>query len=296
MAFFRDDDLCIHYLERGRGDPLLLIHGLGCSGADWAFQVAALEHRFRIIIPDLPGSGHSSPPRNEYTIAGFAGALWKLLDHLKIERPNIVGFSLGGAVALEMATLRPACVPRLGLINSLATYQPRDIRKWLETYVSATVVRLLGMPRAACLMAARLFPEPWQRAMREHATRVMGSVAANSYLSTGLALARWAILDRLDRLTSRILLIAAENDFTPLEEKRALAKKINAELVIVRGSRHGTPFDSVETTNASLLALLTDQPMPPPIRWERDSPRRAQALSLAGSIAEEHALSPLLLD
>jgi pimeloyl-ACP methyl ester carboxylesterase len=296
MPFFRTDELSIHYLQRGRGEPLVLIHGLGGSGADWAFQVAALEHRFRIIVPDLPGSGHSSPPRSEYTIAGFAGALWKLMDHLKIARPNIVGFSLGGAVALEMATLRPACVPKLALINSLATYQPRDLRKWLETYVAATLVRLVGMPRAACLMAARLFPEPWQHALREHAARVLGSVPANSYLGTGLALARWAILDRLDRLKSRVLLIAAENDFTPLAEKRDLAQRLNAELVIVRGSRHGTPFDSVEATNASLLALLTDQPLPPPTRWERDSPTRAQALSLNGSIAEEHALSPLLLD
>ncbi|HEX3602775.1 MAG TPA: alpha/beta hydrolase [Steroidobacteraceae bacterium] len=296
MPFFRDDELSIHYLERGRGEPLLLVHGLGCSGADWAFQVAALEHRFRIIVPDLPGSGHSLPPRSEYTIAGFAAALWKLMDHLQIARPNIVGFSLGGAVALEMATLRPACVPRLGLINSLATYRPRDLRKWLETYVSATLVRLLGMPRAACLMAARLFPEPWQRAMREHAANVLGSVPATSYLGTGLALARWAILDRLDRLKSRVLLIAAENDFTPLAEKRELAKKLRAELVVVRGSRHATPFDSVEATNASLLALLTDQPLPPAARWVRDTPTRAQTLSLAGSIAEEHALSPLLLD
>jgi 3-oxoadipate enol-lactonase len=296
MPFFQEDELSIHYLQRGRGEPLLLIHGLGGSGADWAFQVAALEHRFRIIVPDLPGSGHSLPPRNEYTIAGFAGALWKLMDHLKIVRPNIVGFSLGGAVALEMAALRPACVPKLGLINSLATYQPRDLRKWLETYVAATLVRLLGMPRAACLMAARLFPEPWQRAMREHAVRVLASVPANSYLGTGLALARWAILDRLDRLKSRVLLIAAENDFTPLAEKRDLAKKLNAELVVVRGSRHGTPFDSVEATNASLLALLTDQPLPPPARWVRDAPTSVQALSLNGSIAEEHALSPLLLD
>jgi pimeloyl-ACP methyl ester carboxylesterase len=296
MPFFRNDELSIHYLERGRGEPLLLIHGLGGSGADWAFQVAALEHRFRVIVPDLPGSGHSLPPRSEYTIPGFASALWKLMDHLKIVRPNIVGFSLGGAVALEMATLRPACVPKLGLINSLATYKPRDLRKWLETYVAATVVRLLGMPRAACLMAARLFPEPWQRAMREHAARVLGSVPANSYLGTGLALARWAILDRLDRLKSRVLLIAAENDFTPLAEKRDLARKLNAELVVVRGSRHGTPFDSVEATNASLLALLTDQPLPPPARWVRDTPTSAQALSLNGSIAEEHALSPLLLD
>jgi 3-oxoadipate enol-lactonase len=296
MPFFRDDDLSIHYLERGHGEPILLIHGLGSSGADWAFQVAALESHFRIIIPDLPGSGHSSPPLSEYTIGGFAAALWKLMDHLKIATPNIIGFSLGGAVALEMATLQPERVPRLGLINSLATYRPRDLRKWLETYVSATVVRMLGMPRAACFMAARLFPEPWQRAMREHTARAMGSVPANSYLGTGLALARWAILDRIDCLKCRILLIAAENDFTPLAEKQELAARLKAELVVVRGSRHGTPFDSVEVTNASLMALLTDQPLPEPANWVRDTPTRAQALTLAGSIAEEHALSPLLLD
>ena len=218
------------------------------------------------------------------------------MDHLGIAKTNIVGFSLGGAVALEMATSRPDSVPRLGLINSLATYRPRDLRKWLETYVSATLVRMLGMPRAAVFMAARLFPEPWQRAMREHAARAMGLVPANSYLGTGLALARWAIMDRLDQLKSRVLLIAAENDFTPLAEKRELAKRLNADLVVVRGSRHGTPFDSVEATNDCLLALLTDQAPPPATRWIRDTPTRAQALSLAGSIAEEHAMSPLLLD
>ena len=53
-----------------------------------------------------------------------------------------------------------------------------------------------------------------------------------------------AILDRLDVLTSRVLLIAAENDYTPLAEKVALAKQLHAEIVVVKGSRHGTPFDS----------------------------------------------------
>jgi 3-oxoadipate enol-lactonase len=172
----------------------------------------------------------------------------------------------------------------------LATYRPNDWRKWFETYGSATLVRLLGMRRAAWLLALRLFPEPWQRAMRDHAAAAVGAVPASSYLGAGLALARWAIIDRLDRLTSRTLLIAAENDFTPLAEKLALAAKLKADIVVVRGSRHGTPFDSVEATNASLLALLTDQPLPPQTRWVRDTPTRAQALSLAGSIAEDHAL------
>jgi 3-oxoadipate enol-lactonase len=296
MAFFIADGITIHYLARGRGEPLLLIHGLGCSGADWAFQVAALERRFRVIVPDLPGSGHSSAPQNGYDIAEFAAVMWKLLDHLHIEKTNIVGFSLGGAVALEMATSRPDCVPRLALINSLATYLPSDWRKWMETYVAATLVRMIGMPRAACLMAARLFPKPWQRAMREHAARAIGAVPATSYLGMGLALARWAILGRLSHLKARVLLIAAENDFTPLAEKRDLAAQLGADIVVIRGSRHGTPFDSVEATNASLLALLTDQPLPPQTHWVSDTPTHAQSLSLAGSIAEEHALSPLLLD
>ena len=61
---------------------------------------------------------------------------------------------------------------------------------------------------------------------------------------------------------------------------------------MVRGPRHGTLPDSVEATNASLLALLTDQPLPPQTPWVRrvDTPTCAKALSLIGSIAEEHAL------
>ena len=149
-------------MVRGHGEPLLLIHGLAGSGADWAFQVAALEKRFRVIVPDLPGSGHSPPPRDEYAIAGFATVLWSLLDHLGVSRANIIGFSLGGAVALEMAAQRPTRVPRLGLINSLATYRPDDWHKWLEVHVSMWLVRLLGMRRAAWLLALRLFPEPWR--------------------------------------------------------------------------------------------------------------------------------------
>jgi len=296
MPFFRDADRAIHYLQRGHGEPLMLIHGLGCSGADWAFQVTALEHRYRIIVPDLPGSGHSDPPQGGYSIEEFAAGLWRLLDHLGISRINIVGFSLGGAVALEMSASRPHCVPKLALINSLATYRPHSWRKCMEIYVSAALVYTLGMPRAAWLMAARLFPESWQRAMREHAALALGAVPATSYLGMGLALARWAILDRLDRLSSQVLLIAAEKDYTPLDEKVALAKQLQGQIVVVRGSRHGTPFDSVETTNACLSAFLADQPLPPSTHWVRDDAALVQTLSLAGSIADEHAMSPLLID
>ena len=144
-------------------------------------------------------------------------------------------------------------MPRLGLINSLATYRPDDWRKWLEAHLSALLVRLLGMRRAAWLLALRLFPEPWQRPFApRRGRRRRGPRQRVSRHGAGLA--RWAIIDRLDSLTSRILMIAAEHDFTPLAEKRALAAQLKADFVVVRGSRHGTPFDSIEATNASLLA------------------------------------------
>jgi 3-oxoadipate enol-lactonase len=262
----------LHYTVRGRGEHLLLIHGLASSGADWAFQVRALERRFRIIVPDLPGCGHSAPIERNCTIAGFALALWSLLDHLRVSRVNIVGFSLGGAVALEMALLRPECVPRLGIINSLASYRIDHWRKWLEARIPAILVRLIGMRRMAWLIAARLFPRPWQRSLFQQAAAVVGAVPVSSYLGMARALERWTSIDRLDRLRSKILILAAEHDYTPLAEKRALAAMLRADIVVVRGSRHGTPFDSSATTNACLLALLTDQQPPPPERCLCDGP------------------------
>ena len=277
MRVFDRTHSSVYYRSHGKGEPVLLIHGLGGSGADWVLQIPALEKRFRLIVPDLPGCGLSPPARgSECSIGGFAQMLWSLLDDLQVPQINVVGFSMGGAVALEMALQRPGLVPRLALINSLATYKDQW-RKWMCARWCGLLVRLLGMRRAARVFAAGLFPEPWQQTLRERAVAVVAAVPAASYLSMSRALEQWEATDRLDRLRSRTLIIAAERDHTPLAEKQALAAGLSASLVVVHGSRHGTPFDSSEATNSSLLALLTDQPLPPYDRLLCDTPSRAQA-------------------
>ncbi|HTV96459.1 MAG TPA: alpha/beta hydrolase [Steroidobacteraceae bacterium] len=283
MAFFEHNERALHYLERGRGEPLLLIHGLGSSGADWALQALSLEGRFRLIVPDLPGSGHSEPPRAPARIEDMAQALWALCDHLRIERANVVGFSLGGAVGLEMALQRPQRVVRLALINSLATYRLDHWRKWFEAALTLVLVPLIGMRCASRLAARRLFPMPWQASLRARAAATVSAVPASHYLGTGRALLRWSAVERLDRLQAKALIIAAENDFTPLEEKRELAARIGADLIVVRGSRHGTPFDAVRATNAALLALLSDQALPPADHWICDAALDSEPLPFAGT-------------
>lgn len=280
----------LYYRVRGKGESLLLIHGLGCSGTDWEWQVRALERRFRVIVPDLPGSGYSSPMDGDCSIADFAKLLWELLDHLQISQTNIAGFSLGGAVALEMALQRPERVPRLALINTLITYRIDHWRKWLEARLPPLMIRLLGMRLTARLAAARLFPLPWQRPLRDRAAMVMRKVSAKTYVGMARALEKWSAVDRLSRLKAKTLLIAAEHDFTPLKEKAIMAKALGADIAVVHGSRHGTPFDAIEATNACLSALFTDRPLRAARRWTRDgAPTSTRRLARLAQFVEQQA-------
>ena len=292
MPLFTHHNRSLHYLVRGRGEPVLLLHGLGASGADFAYQVRALEGQFKVIVPDLPGCGHSGPLRSDCSIENFAASLWLLLDHLEIPKTSIMGFSLGGAVALEMALQRPDAVPRLALVNSLASYKIDNWSKWLEARLPGTLVHLFGMRLTGWLCASRMFPHPWQQSLRQRAAAVIAAVPAASYLGIMSALERWSATDRLAGLRNRTLVIAAEHDYTPLAEKRELARNLGAELIVVRGSRHGTPFDAAEITNSILIALMKDQPLPSPEKCVCDAPAEPHPLEFVGSLAEQHALGP----
>lgn len=247
----------LHYERIGSGSPLLLIHGLGSSGEDWAFQRDEFARRHTLILPDLRGSGRSAKPPGPYSIAQFAADLWGLLDALGIESTDVLGFSLGGAVAIEMALMRPACVRRLVLCNALANYRTDTWRKWFEAHSQVALVRALGLRRTARLVARRLFPHDDQAPKRQRVVHVLSANPRRAYLTTIRALIGWSALERLHALRAPTLIIAAEHDYTPLADKRAEMRHFpQAQLVVVAGSRHGTPFDAIERFNASVLEFL----------------------------------------
>jgi pimeloyl-ACP methyl ester carboxylesterase len=275
MPLIAAGDIDLHYESHGAGEAVVLVHGLGSSGADWAFQVPALAARHRVIAPDLRGSGQSAKPPGRYSIVQFADDVWRLLDVLAVERAHLVGFSLGGAVALEMALQQPARAQRLVTINSLPSYRVDHWRKWLEVHGQLAAVRLLGLPRTARGVAARLFPEPYQAPMRERVAEVVGSNPVDAYLASVRALVGWCALDRIARLQSPWLMLAAEHDYTPLAEKRGYAERLGAAFAVVRGSRHGTPFDATIATNACLAAFLAGEPLPDAEHLVVDGPERS---------------------
>lgn len=100
----------------GRGDPVVLIHGIGDSSKTWFPVIPGLARSHRVIVPDLLGHGASDKPRHDYSVGGYANGIRDLLSVLGIDRATVVGHSLGGAVAMQFAYQYPERCERLVLV------------------------------------------------------------------------------------------------------------------------------------------------------------------------------------
>ena len=124
----------ISTLEAGRGEPLLLLHGLGATKASFLPTVAALAGDYRVIAADLPGFGDSHKPfPAPYDAPFLARSALRLLDTLGLERVHLAGHSLGGRVALELGFRHPERLRSLTLITpSMAWRRTRPWAPWLR--------------------------------------------------------------------------------------------------------------------------------------------------------------------
>ena len=102
----------------GSGPVILLIHGIGDNSTTWEAVQAKLAQRFTVIAVDLLGHGQSDKPRADYSVAAYANGMRDLLKLLGIERVTVVGHSLGGGVAMQLAYLFPEHCDRLVLVSS----------------------------------------------------------------------------------------------------------------------------------------------------------------------------------
>jgi pimeloyl-ACP methyl ester carboxylesterase len=108
----------LHYRIGGRGPLLVLVHGITNSSASWEPVLATLARRFTVIAPDLLGHGDSAKPRGDYSLGANASLLRDFMLALRHERATIVGHSLGGGIAMQMAYQFPERVERLVLVSS----------------------------------------------------------------------------------------------------------------------------------------------------------------------------------
>jgi pimeloyl-ACP methyl ester carboxylesterase len=157
------------YSRSGRGEPLVLLHGIGSSRAAWDAVVPALSRSFDVIAIDLPGFGTSPslPAGVEPGPAELAAAVAAALDDLGIDRPHLAGNSLGGWVAMELATIRPVRSVTLlspaGLwLSGTPLYCMVSLRvsRWLAVHAGPVLSRVVGTRPGRAVVLGQMLAHP----------------------------------------------------------------------------------------------------------------------------------------
>jgi pimeloyl-ACP methyl ester carboxylesterase len=161
----------IHYLDLGEGPPIVLIHGLSGQLHHFTYALTGRLKGHRLIVFDRPGSGYSVPrPAGTAGVRAQAAILAKAIEALKLDRPLIVGHSLGGAVSLALAVDHPKLAGALALIAPLTqsgnkvpeAFKGLAIRsgfkRWLISWTMAVPMTILNAPKIVALVFAPELP------------------------------------------------------------------------------------------------------------------------------------------
>jgi len=167
-CFIEVDGARLHYLDRGTGPVVVLVHGLGGNLRNFYGLVDKLAAGCRVVAVDRPGSGYSTVPGEHPTLSAQAAIIALFRHRLGLDRPLLVGHSLGGALALALALDHPDCVRALVLISTLsqvervppAIFKSLDVRspalRWL---IAWTLMAPLGKLAQQATLKAVFAPE-----------------------------------------------------------------------------------------------------------------------------------------
>ncbi len=248
----------LYYKERGSGDPLLLLHGLGSSAHDWQLQLNAFALHYRVIAPDMRGHGRSDKPRGPYSVPLFAADAAAFMRALNLPPAHVVGLSMGGMIAFQLAVDAPQLLKSLVVINSASELVPRTWAEKKDLFTRLLIAHLMGMRKMGQFLGKRLFPEPQQAELRRIFAKRWAQNNKRAYLASFHALIGWSVTERLEKIQCPTLVVAGDMDFFPLPYKREYTAKIpRAKLVVIPNSRHATPVDQPEKFNAVLKTFLT---------------------------------------
>lgn len=242
--------------ERGAGPPVVFLHGLGGNAASWEAQFDGLSPHHRVIAWDAPGYGGSDDhPVREPTVEHYADTLAALLDALGLDMIDLVGHSMGGAVAAGFAARWPNRVRRLVLSCTRASFAGphaaafRERLGELQTLPTAE----FGRRRAVGMAAASTPP-----AIVDRLAAVAGEVRASGYAAAVHLLSRADNRASLPRLDRPCLVVAgAEDRIAPRDAAEELARMIpGARLEVVGKAGHAPYLEQAETYNALLRGFF----------------------------------------
>jgi pimeloyl-ACP methyl ester carboxylesterase len=274
-SFLDIDGRRIHYVQAGRGDPIVLIHGWNGSTFDMRYLIPELAQRYRVIAIDLPGYGYSTRAQDgDYSVAGLGEIVPRVMDRLRIERATVLGHSMGGLIAQWLALHYPERVERLVLVDSATVKEMLAGRNWgLLLRPLLPLLAPIALNRGAVRRGLRsavhdpacVTPEAIEGRLRT--LQVKGHLRAQAKQLSDRR--KDPAFDPSEIRQPTLVLWGEHDRWVKLSAGEELARAIpNARLVTVHGAGHLPLEEQAELCNRELLSFLAapaPAAAPPPV-------------------------------
>lgn len=231
----------MYYELHGAGPPLLLIHGGAGNGMQFEKQLPAFTPRYRCIVPDCCAQGRTTDRPGPLTYHAMAEDMIALLDHLHVKRVDVMGWSDGGNIGLDMAMHHPGRVKHL--VTFGANFQPDGLNpqdvEWNNTATAESFGP--GMKEGW----TKLNPQP------DHYEEAM-----NKIIALWRTLPNWSLAD-LHAIRAKCLICAGDHDLIRRDHTEQLAHAIpGAEMWIVPNASHSAMIERYDVVNPRVLEFL----------------------------------------
>ena len=280
------NDINIHYEIHGKGEPLLLVQGLGYSSWMWFKQIPDLSREYKVIIFDNRGVGDSDKPDIEYTIEMMADDAAWLLRALGIKSAHVLGVSMGGFIAQEMAINYPDMVKSLALVST--SFSGRDVMRGGSSSLFSAFAGFWGFIPAMPDFSgkgntpiANSFGLTQEKKIRYGLSLAFSPEYFNSHIDEIDRIVEWRLAhpqplyawkrqlmagmkfdasDRASQIMAPTLVVTGSEDrVVPSENSKRLAEKIpNSRFVEIQGTGHLAFIEQAEEFNKMVLGFLKE--------------------------------------
>ena len=257
----------INYKVHGEGHPLVLIFGFGGPRWAWLFQTRAFKKYYMVVTFDNRGAafGKTDKPSSSYTIKTMADDIIGSMDYLGIDEAHILGYSMGGIIAQELAINHPERVRKLILASTLSTTRqiPSEVLEGMDLSedFSDEDLRSVNIRKASSLLVTLAFNNRLYRMIVAPIVPILAILGRFKGLMGQIeAIAGCNTLDRLHTIQSPTLVIVGTDDKATLpRSSEEIASRIsNAKLVEVDRGAHGYIWEMRGRFNNEVLGFLRD--------------------------------------
>jgi pimeloyl-ACP methyl ester carboxylesterase len=253
----------MHYIEKGEGFPVVLVHGVGQSLYTWRNNIEALSEHFHVYAPDLLGHGYSDKPDIEYTISDHANMILAFMDALRIERAHIIGFGTGGTFALDFMIRNPERAEKAVIISpgGMTKNHPFYVRMLGSSFFGKVFIGMLNQSTVRRLLEETYFDQTGveDKIVEEYTRPLMSGEAKSVILRCIGAYDDAGVLENLRLVEHPVLMFWGEDDqwhVIAMAELFHSALK-NSELITIRNCGHMLHEEKFEKFNETVLEFLS---------------------------------------